>query len=219
MQFLYDPNASAPLLTVRDESYRYLFRVRRTAVGEEVDFRNLRDGRRYRYRVVSAGKREAQLELVETAEEVCEHGSLHLFWCVIDPRTVEKTLPMLNQIGVSKISFLYCDRSQKNFKPDMIRLEKILINSCQQCGRTDLMEIETISSLDAVLLEYADIAVLDFGGDREWGSPQKVLIGCEGGFSEAEREKLQTCRKIGLKTDLILKSETAAVAIASKLLI
>ena len=126
---------------------------------------------------------------------------------------------MLNQLGVDKISFVYCERSQKNFKIDFSRMEKILINSSQQCGRANLPEMELLENLDTVLEKYRNFAVLDFGGKKEWGDVQSVLIGCEGGFSASERQKLQNRDKIGLKTDLILKSETAAVAIASKLLI
>ena len=48
---------------------------------------------------------------------------------------------------------------------------------------------------------------------------KSIMIGCEGGFSENEREKLSKMKKVGLKTDFILKSETAALTFASKLLI
>jgi 16S rRNA (uracil1498-N3)-methyltransferase len=61
--------------------------------------------------------------------------------------------------------------------------------------------------------------MLDFGGELEWREPSNILIGCEGVFSENERTKLKDCKKIGLNTDIILKSETAIVTIASKLLI
>lgn len=220
MQFLYDPHAGEERLVVRGENHKYLFKVRRFKEGMILPLRNLHDEMRYDYEIVSVDRREAVLKLVESVHERRSAAqSLHLIWCVIDIKTIEKTLPMLNQIGVGKITFVYCDRSQKNFKPDTERFEKILINSCQQCGRSDLMELEIIASLDEVIETYGTFAVLDFGGAAEWGAVDRVLIGCEGGFSDAERQKLQNCKKIGLKTDLILKSETAAVTIAAKLLI
>ena len=219
MQFLYEPKAGSSELTLDGENYRYLFRVRRYKRGESVTLHNLRDDIRYLYRIESVGKREALLKLSASHRETRERKRFHLIWCVIDQKIVEKTLPMLNQLGLSKITFVYCARSQKNFRPDMQRLEKILVNSCQQCGRTDLMEIETLPDLHTMLQKYSDFSVLDFGGAKGWDGTASVLVGCEGGFTEEERQMLQNHHKIGLDTDLILKSETAAVAIASKLLI
>jgi len=220
MQFVYDENASQELLTIRDENYRYLFRARRLKVGQSVGFRNLFDDVLYRYLIEDIGKKEATLRLRDaTKTDKADLKTLHLIWCIIDPKIIYSTLPLLNQMGVSKISFVYCDRSQKNFKIDFEKCKKILINSCQQCGRTNLMEIEILDNLEDVLKKYHDFAVLDFGGETSWQEISSCLIGCEGGFSEYERGKLQNHYKIGFQTSLILKSETATVTIASKLLI
>ncbi len=220
MQFLYDPNAGQEQLRIEGENYRYLFKVRRFKKGESVLLRNLKDSFAYRYKIVEIDRRRAETVLVEReASDLQPKRYLHLIWCIIDMKVVEKTLPMLNQIGVSKITFVYCARSQKNFRPDFARFEKILINSCQQCGRADLMQLETMTSLDEVLKRYKDFAVLDFGGTLQYKEISAVLIGCEGGFNEIEQRRLASYCKIGLDTDHILKSETAAVSIAAKLLI
>ena len=220
MQFVYDKFTSQELLVIRDENYRYLFRAKRLKVGDSVEFRNLVDDILYHYLIEDIGKKEATLRLQDTTKpKKADLKTFHLIWCIIDPKIIYSTLPMLNQIGVSKISFVYCDRSQKNFKIDFEKCKKILINSCQQCGRTNLMEIEILDNLDDVLKKYHDFAVLDFGGDTSSQEISACLIGCEGGFSENEREKLQNNYKIGFQTSSILKSETAAVIISSKLLI
>lgn len=220
MQFVYDKFSSQDLLTIRDENYRYLFRARRLKVGDSVEFRNLCDDVLYRYFIEDIGKKEATLRLQDKKKTSKSNLKiLHLIWCIIDPKIIYNTLPMLNQMGVSKITFVYCDRSQKNFKIDFEKCQKILINSCQQCGRTDLIEIEALNTLDDVLKKYKDFAVLDFGGESASDGVSSYLIGCEGGFSEYEREKLVNNYKLGLKTNLILKSETAALAVAARLLI
>lgn len=220
MQFVYDENASKALLTIKDENYRYLFKARRLGIGDVVDFRNLEDDFVYSYKIAEMGKKEAVLQLLNSHKKTkTVPEKLHLIWCIIDPKVLYTVLPMLNQIGVSKITFVYCDRSQQNFKIDRAKVRKIAINSCQQSGRADLFAVEILQSLDEVLEKYSDFAVLDFGGETNWGEISTVLIGCEGGLSEKEREKLQNHYKIGLKTDFILKSETAALTIASKLLI
>lgn len=141
MQFLYHEQSGLPSVILEDEPFRYLIKARREKEGSFIETRNLRDPFLYRYRLDEIGKRNATLTLVDKEEKNLTPKNLHLGWCVIDPKTVEKSLPLLNQIGVSKITFVQCDYSQKNFRPSPERIEKILINSCEQCGRTDLMEI------------------------------------------------------------------------------
>jgi 16S rRNA (uracil1498-N3)-methyltransferase len=91
----------------------------------------------------------------------------------------------------------------------------------QQCGRTNHMEFDIYDSVDEFIKLYPDTKVFDFCDKTLTNTKgfEHVLVGCEGGFSENEREKLKDFRKIGLNTDLILKSETAIVTISSKLLI
>ncbi len=221
MQFLYDERASSGRLNIVNENYKYLFRVKRKGVGDTLFLRNLRDDILYEYKIVEVNKREAVLELTSYEKSLKNIGTnFHLIWCLIDPKVIEKTLPFLNQIGVKKISFVYCERSQKNFKVDIVRFQKIVINSSQQSGRTSLMEFEILNSIDEVMQKYDDFCVLDFGGvSQQSNECQCVLVGCEGGFSEGERKSLVLKQKISFKTDLILKSETAAIVIASRHLI
>ena len=45
-----------------------------------------------------------------------------------------------------------------------------------------------------------------------------ILVGPEGGFSQKEREMLKKQSIVGLKCNTILRSETAVVTVASKIL-
>ncbi len=220
MQFVYDKNAKKEVLHIKDENYRYLFKVKRLKTGDMVNFRNLIDDTMYLYKIEEVDKKEARAILKEKLIDTKQKTDyLHLLWCMVDTKIIEKTLPQLNQLGVSKISFLYCERSQKNFKLDLKRVEKILINSSQQCGRANLMEIEILNSLENVLQKYDNFSVLDFGRENLDKNSSSIMIGCEGGFTKNEKEKLKNHPKIGLNTKLILKSETAILAISSKHLI
>ncbi len=81
---------------------------------------------------------------------------------MVDTKIVEKALPTLNEIGVSSITFIYCKRSQRNFKLDFKRLEKILISSSQQSGRDNLMNLNILNSLEEFIKIYPDAKILNF---------------------------------------------------------
>jgi 16S rRNA (uracil1498-N3)-methyltransferase len=147
---------------------------------------------------------------------IAPNKHLHIGWCIIDTKIIEKTLPMLNEMGVGKISFIYCDRSQKNFKINLERLKKILVNSSQQCGRSKMMEIEILKSLKEYFKRYPKSAILDFGGKSiNSGEIDSIVIGCEGGFSKNEKEQFEDKKCYSFNTAMILKSESAAVAITA----
>ena len=174
------------------------------------------------YEVVSLDARSAVLELISSElKEVKAAKQLHIAWCVIDPKSVEKVLPSLNEIGVARISFVYCARSQKNFKTDLGRYERILETSSQQCGRSKPIAFEVYKTLEAFLQRHPETVVLDFC-DEVLGCENEVktvLIGCEGGFSDDERKKVEKLKRFRLDTPMILRSESAAIAIAAKVLI
>ena len=218
MQFIYIPNPTSHLI-ITGENHKYLFKVRRIKKNELVKVRNLKDDYLYIYKIDEINKKEAYLSLVEKKHSPNRaHTFFHIGWCIIDPKNIEKALPSLNEIGVGKISFVYCDYSQKNFKLKLERLEKILINSSQQCGRSDIPEIEIINSSKEFFEKYPEFYALDFDG-KEINSeikPTTVLIGPEGGFSEQERKHFE--KKIKLK-GFILRSETAVISISSKILL
>lgn len=222
MMFLYEPAAGAASVSVEQENHHYLFRVRRHREGDTIALCNLQDGVVYEYRVEAVGKKEARLTRVSQTPRPFAGPKLHLGWCVIDPKSVQAALPMLNELGVTKISFVTCDRSQKNFAPPLEKLTKILIASCQQSGRTELMTLETVDSLARLRGMYGDLAVIDFGGQPlEKGSDGErcFLIGCEGGFSAADKAVLEGAPVYGLGCAGVLRSETAAVAVAARLLV
>ncbi len=220
MQFIYHKDASKENITISDKLYKYLFKVKRVKLEDKIEVRNLIDLNLYEYKIEHIEKKTANLKLINTVNTTpTKEKRLHIVWCVIDNKIIEKTLPALNQIGVDKITFVYCERSQNNFKLNFERMKEILINSSQQCGRFNIIELEEIKSLDEVLKKYQNISILDFGGERVWSDIYCVLIGCEGGFSTQERERLKHYRKISFNSNFILKSETAAISFSSKLLI
>jgi len=222
MQYLFHPQASTPSLELRGDEHRYIFKVRRHREGEEIALRNLKDNQIYLYTISSIDKKQALLTLnYSKVLEVKAKKTLHIAWCVIDPKSIEKILPTLNEIGIEKISFIYCKRSQKSFRLDFKRLEKILLNSSQQCGRSQLMELEMVEDLEAFLKLHPETVMLNFSKNvlTKESNINTIAIGCEGGFTEEEMALFEPKNIVGLDSPLILKSESAVCAVGAKLLL
>lgn len=223
MQFTYHEEAGASSLSLSRNEFAHLFKVRRVKEGSTLAFRNMVDSKLYMYSIESLGRREATLKLLSAEErEVMPSHSLTIGWAIIDLKVAEKALPMLNEMGVSKVAFVYTDFSQQHFFPDLERLRRIVISSSQQCGRSSLMQFEIYDTLDEYLSAYPETFVVDFSTNRLETSEEKptsMLIGCEGGFSENERERFISKKIVGLETPLILRSESAVVAVAAKILL
>jgi len=222
MQYLQHNKAGVSSLLLDGDEHRYIFKVRRHKEGERIALRNLQDNQIHLYRIDSLDKKQAHLQLEKSETLVLKaKKSLHIAWCVIDPKSIEKVMPTLNEMGIEKITFIYCKRSQKSFKPDFKRLNKILLNSSQQCGRSSLMKLEISNSLDDFLEKYPKTVMLNFSEhilDKN-SEIETMLIGCEGGFTNEEMELFDSSSIIGLDTPLILKSESAVCAVGAKILL
>lgn len=221
--YIFDESAGQTLLTLKGEIYKYLIKVRRHSIGDKLAFRNKNDIKTiHKYKIVEFQARSVVLELVSSSvEEVNATKELHIAWCVIDAKSVEKVLPSLCEIGVGKISFISCDRSQKNFRPDFKRYERIVEASMQQSGRTSFMLFDSYKNIASFINEYPDTKVFDFTDNILSGESdfQRVLIGCEGGFSLQEKEFLQSQEVFRLNTSMVLRSESAVMSVASKILL
>ena len=94
MQYLYHNKAGASSLTLIGDEHRYLFKVRRHREGEIIALRNLSNTQIYFYKIVLLNKKEAHL-LLESSKTlaIVAPKKLHIGWCVIDPKSVEKSYP------------------------------------------------------------------------------------------------------------------------------
>lgn len=219
MKFVLHTQAGSEELAVSGEEYKYLIKVRRHVVGDLIVFRH-RDTLNiaHHYRLEKTDGRNAYFIRESSLNSPCEASKkLHIGWCIVDPKTIEKTLPMLMELGVSKITFIHCKRSQRNFRLDFERFNRIMESAMMQCGRTSFIELSEIPALSTFLNTNPEAVVLDFGGEAldQNENFETVVIGCEGGFDENERKSCSLHRIRHFNLPMILRSETAAVAIAS----
>ncbi|EAJ5677515.1 16S rRNA (uracil(1498)-N(3))-methyltransferase [Campylobacter lari] len=220
MQFLYHPQSGTASLELENEAFLHL-KARRIKVSDKIILKNLKDFYAYTYECIELSRRSCVLNLLDKKEEKQELKTyIHLALAVIDPKVIEKTLPFLNELGVAKLSFVYMEYSQKNFKLDFKRMEKILIESSQQCGRASLMELESFDDFKKFQQAYENIVLIDFEGkDLMNFDPDRYvfLVGAEGGFSQKEREI--NIKRAKLQANYILKAQTALIGVASKFII
>lgn len=223
MQYIYDKFAKDDILEIKDENYNYIVKARRHKIDDIINFRNLEDKFLYSYKITSIDKKSALLTLVSKEEKIVENSKkLHLGWCIVDPKTIYENIASLNELGVDKISFIYSDFSQKNFKINFEKLEKILINSSVQCGRSSIIKIDDYKNLEEFVKYFPNSYFLDFSQisiDEKKVLIDTIIIGPEGGFSKKERDKFKTDFIVGFKSNIILRSETAAICTCSKIII
>lgn len=223
MQFSFHKDASSSILEIESDLYKYLIKARRHKIDDVIAFRNLEDKNIYIYKISSIDRKKALCELISHEEKIIENPKkVHIGWCLVDPKTVEKSIASLNEIGVDKITFIYCEYSQKNFKLNLQKLQKILVNSSSQCGRSSIIKLQTCNSLDEFLKQNPNSYILDFSKtsiDSKKTEIDTFILGCEGGFSKIEKENFDQDKIVGFDSNLILRSETAIISAASKILI
>ncbi|MEA3227821.1 MAG: 16S rRNA (uracil(1498)-N(3))-methyltransferase, partial [Campylobacterota bacterium] len=208
--------------TIKGENFKYLIKVRRHNLDDCINIRYKESLKElHSYKIVAIDGRSLELELISSKiEEVKSKKELHIAWCKIDIKSIEKILPSLNEIGVSKISFIGCDRSQ-NVKLDFKRFERVLEASMQQCGRSSYMEFDIYKNIAEFIEEFPDTKVFDFCENslKDGASFKRVLIGAEGGFSQEEKSFLSSQEVFRLDTPMVLRSESAVMAVASKIVL
>ncbi|MFY9084592.1 16S rRNA (uracil(1498)-N(3))-methyltransferase [Aliarcobacter cryaerophilus] len=223
MQFIYDKNAKNELLKIEDENYNYIVKARRHKLDDILDFRNLEDDFLYSYKISQIDKKSLFLNLLKKEKRVIENSKkIHLAWCIVDPKIIYENIASLNELGVDKITFVYSDFSQKNFKINFEKLEKILINSSSQCGRSSIIKLDIYKNIDNFIKDNPDTYFLDFSQtsiDSKVSDIKTLMIGTEGGFSKRERELFNKNFIVGFSSNLILKSQTAIISATSKIIL
>jgi 16S rRNA (uracil1498-N3)-methyltransferase len=221
MQYTYHEDSGLDTIEIEAELHKYLFKVRRHDINELLYFRNLKDNNIYSYKVQNIDRRKTTLSLIESQEKIIEpKKELHIGWCKVDPKSIEKMIASLNELGVTKITFINCEYSQGKYKLNIEKLEKLLINSSQQCGRSSIIKLDECNSLDNFLEQNSDSYMFNFSTnsiDKEKENIKTIVIGCEGGFSNKEIEKFSQDKIVGIDSNLILRSETGVITLASKI--
>ncbi|MBT53573.1 MAG: 16S rRNA (uracil(1498)-N(3))-methyltransferase [Mameliella sp.] len=203
------------------EQAHYLFGVMRLTVGAQVTLFNGTDGA-WRAEVAEAGKRGGTLVCRDqTAPQTLPPDLWLLFAPIKKARTdfiVEKSVEMgARRILPVQTAYTNSERIRQD------RLQAHATEAAEQCGATYVPEVADLTRLDRLLSDWPEDRQLMFCDEARAGAatalpntpgPWAILIGPEGGFSDAERTKLHAlpyAHAIALGPR-ILRADTAAVA-------
>ncbi|WP_181566335.1 16S rRNA (uracil(1498)-N(3))-methyltransferase [Helicobacter monodelphidis] len=220
MQFCYHQEAGATQILLEGEKFRHIYKSRRSCAESKLWLRNLRDDFLYAYRCQEC-KREQALLILESQHEFknIPKYPLNIALAMIEPKNIEKILPFLNEMGCEKLILFWADLSQRHFRIDEKRLQRILHSSSEQCGRSDCVQLEILPHLQAVFEADSTLMLFDFEGKGLENivvskSPATIAIGPEGGFSPKEKQFAKEAKiQLICGGNLILRSETAATYI------
>jgi len=205
------------------EQANYLFNVMRLGPGAEVALFNGRDGE-WRAVVAEAGKRGGSLTCVEQTAPLRLPPDLWLLFAPIKKARTDFIVEKAAEMGAARILPVQTDYTNaERIRQD--RLQAHAIEAAEQCGGTFVPEVAELQRLDRVLDDWPAGRHLIFADEGLVGAAQAlsdapeaeawaILIGPEGGFSEAERARLRalpfvTAIALGPR---ILRADTAAVA-------
>ena len=128
------------------------------------------------------------------------------------------------ELGVTKFLPIIFDRTVVR-KINKERLEKIIIESCEQSNRINVPAIEDAQNLRSFLkTNLMDLIFTDLNSDNQkidksklTDKPACIIIGPEGDFSEHEREEILDFKGVQpIKiNENILRSETAVISAIS----
>ncbi len=217
--------ASGQSIALTREQSNYLFAVMRLEAGTQVSLINSRDGE-YLADIVVANKKNGILVCQDQVKPLLLPPDLWLMFAPVKKDRTAFIVEKATEMGVREIVPVMTDYTHF----DRIRWDKMdlqAVEAAEQCGGTYVPGIEMMEKLSDVLAnwpaerqilfcdeskvgEATSLKDLPVDKDASWA----VLIGPEGGFSEAERDLLRAhpnTHAISLGPR-ILRADTAAIA-------
>ncbi len=214
---------------VEGEAYRHLFRARRLAAGDRLRVVDGRGGARWA-EVEAVDRRRASLRLLGPAPANEPAYGLELLVATPRRERASTLVEKATEIGVAAVRFVASERSPRELGPGTLeRLGRVAAAALEQCGGSRLPAVTGVHpwrELPALLAGSPDRWYLHPAaeGGTGWGERRgargAILVGPEGGWTEAEAAELEAlgCRPVALG-ERVLRIETAAVVAAGALLL
>lgn len=213
-------------ITLDDNAAGHLRKVLRLPNGAKIIVFNGHGGE-YSGEISQISRHTVQVKIQQLIERDVETPlKIHLGQAIAKGERMDMVMQKAVELGVNQITPLFTERC--NVQLDKARIQKkirhwqgIIINACEQSGRNYLPVLhepltlnewlhKTSAEISLVLDPYAKDAI-DFRSIQPQST--RLLIGPEGGLSEAEVNHALHCQFKGLQLGpRILRTETAALA-------
>lgn len=206
------------------ENAHHLLTVLRMESGTQLLAFNGRDGE-WRVALERTSKRAGSIRVLEQTRGQTPRNALTFLFAPIKKDRLDWLVQKAVEMGAGTIAPVITEHTQ-NPKLRQDKLAASIIDAAQQCGVLAVPELEPVRSLTAVLDGWDERLHLIFCDEHSEvrnplealgplkGRPLALLVGPEGGFSQAERQRLLslpfvTSIALGPR---ILRADTAAVA-------
>ena len=220
--FIDHPLAAGQPVPLDAGQAHYLGGVMRLPPGAVVEVFNGRDGA-WSARLVQATKRGGSLDVLEQTAPQRDPPDLWLVFAPIKKARTDFIVEKAAEMGAARVLPVQTDHTNSE-RIRQVRLQAHAVEAAEQCGGTFVPPVADLVALSRLLdgwdgarrILWADEAM---AGPAETlaglpHGPWAILIGPEGGFSDAERARLTALpcvSRISLGPR-ILRADTAAVA-------
>lgn len=226
--------------TLPEGPSHYLKNVMRRKEGDEIRVFNARDGE-FAGIIEALGKKQTLILLKTRTRAPEKEPDLWLLFAAVKRDAMDLIAEKATELGAALLQPVLTERTNAA-RVNEERLAAIATEAAEQCGRLSVPAIAPLAPLENLLGEWPAerrLMFCDEAGDapgEEWGGREgraapalealrsaghgagegkwAILIGPEGGFSPAERERLRAAPFVTAVTlgPRILRADTAALA-------
>ena len=224
--FIEGDLGAGAILALAHTQQNYLCSVLRLKQGSEVLIFNGRDGEWRAELAPGSSRKQMALQVTVQTRPQTRPGDLHYLFAPLKHARLDYMAQKAVEMGASVLRPVTTRRTQAA-RLNVERLHANAVEAAEQCGILRLPHIHAPAALERVLQSFEPERTLVFcDEDAEVasalaalqalprGAPLAVLIGPEGGFDPAERERLLAMPNV-VRLSLgprILRADTAAVA-------
>ncbi len=214
-------------ITLRDDDFHYLCRVRRSNTGDSLILRD-REGSLFKAEISSVSEGSCILIIEKCLSSTVRDYEIHLYLCLCKGKKQDTMIRQAVEAGVKTITLLDSRFSQVRFSgtedKKYERWRKIIREAQQQSGSAVQTELNSLIPFDDLPQITTESSVAFFchqealGGkgltqlQREGINEISLVIGSEGGLAPEEIEIMQ---KKGFSSlylgDNVLRAETASI--------
>jgi 16S rRNA (uracil1498-N3)-methyltransferase len=223
--FVDAPLSADATVALAREQANYLLNVLRLERGALVLVFNGRDGE-WRASISAAGRRDGALAVEERTRDQPSDGDLHLLFAPLKHARLDYMVQKAVEMGASLLQPVITQHTQVT-RVNTERMRANVIEAAEQCGILTLARVnepvmfarglEALPAEQLLIFCDEDAEVTDSVAALSGAAKHRgiaLVIGPEGGFSDAEREALLRRQNV-LRLSLgprILRADTAAVA-------